>query len=623
MKKKQQQQINPFVIGQWVRGEKFFGREDLMAELLEGSRTAVWVAGLRRMGKTSLLREIERRVLQNARSPYLPVYWDMEGASDDATLRESLLAALDETSGRFAAETDWEKTNTSELLRKIQQAARLQQKTLLLLCDEVEALLAVAQDDPHVLSRLRRVMQGSADMRCLVTATRRLARLETLEATETSPFLHGFTPPLYLPPLRENECQALLRQGGFSEPLQAELYRLSGGHPFLIQVLAKRMLEFDDLEEAFSSVQHDDALLNFFRVDYQTLQPAEQVLLRRCAQGDLASSETTTNTVSRTALQTLRALGLLLEKNGSVHLRSPLLKTWLSVVAAEDGMNVIATPAPAWRALQRGDRIGAYEILHEIARGGMGVVYCGRDVHLQRLVALKLIHPEATREASQRARLLAEARALSQLNHPNIAVIYAVEFIGEAPCLCMEYLAGMRLDDWAHNPEKKFAEKLEVARQIASALAAAHRAGIIHRDLKPSNIIVNAQNHAKLLDFGIARKVDAAERLTQTGQTPGTPAYMSPEQISNLEVDERSDVFSLGVLFYELFTGQRPFSGDNFFALAYAIVNENPISIESWQINLPEDLVNLIKRSLQKLPQKRFADAQELLLALEQVSKKA
>ncbi|KAA0226691.1 serine/threonine protein kinase [candidate division KSB1 bacterium] len=621
MRKKQQQQINPFVIGQWVRGEKFFGREDLMAELLEGSRSAVWVAGLRRMGKTSLLREIERRVLQNAQSPYLPVYWDMEGASDDATLRESLLAALDETSGRFAAETDWEKTRTPELLRKIQQAARLQQKTLLLLCDEVEALLAVAQDDPHVLARLRRVMQGSERMRCLITATRRLTRLETLAATETSPFLHGFTPPLYLPPLRENECQALLRQGGFSEPLQAELYRRSGGHPFLIQVLAKRMLEFDDLEAAFSSMQHDDALLNFFRVDYQTLQPVEQALLRRCAQSDLASSETTTNTVSRTALQTLRALGLLLVQDGKPHLRSPLLKTWLSAVAADDATNVIT--APAWRALQRGDRIGAYEILHEIARGGMGVVYCGRDVHLQRLVALKLIHPEATREASQRARLLAEARALSQLNHPNIAVIYTVEFIGEAPCLCMEYLAGMRLDDWAHNPEKKFAEKLEVARQIASALAAAHRAGIIHRDLKPSNIIVNAQNHAKLLDFGIARKVDAAERLTQTGQMPGTPAYMSPEQISNLEVDERSDVFSLGVLFYELFTGQRPFSGDNFFALAYAIVNENPISIESWQINLPEDLVNLIKRSLQKLPQKRFADAQELLLALEQVSKKA
>lgn len=621
MRKKQQQQINPFVIGQWVRGEKFFGREDLMAELLGGSRSAVWVAGLRRMGKTSLLREIERRVLQNARSPYLPVYWDMEGASDDATLRESLLAALDETSGRFAAETDWEKTNTSELLRTIQQAARLQQKTLLLLCDEVEALLTVAQDDPHVLARLRRVMQGSADMRCIVTATRRLARLETLEATETSPFLHGFTPPLYLPPLQENECQALLRQGGFSEPLQAELYRLSGGHPFLIQVLAKRTLEFDDLEEAFSSMQHDDALLNFFRVDYQALQPVEQALLRRCAQSDLASSETTTNTVSRTALQTLRALGLLLEQDGKPHLRSPLLKTWLSAVAADDATNVIT--APAWRALQRGDRIGAYEILHEIARGGMGVVYCGRDVHLQRLVALKLIHPEATREASQRARLLAEARALSQLNHPNIAVIYAVEFIGEAPCLCMEYLEGMRLDDWAHNPEKNFAEKLKVARQIASALAAAHRAGIIHRDLKPSNIIVNAQNHAKLLDFGIARKVDAAERLTQTGQTPGTPAYMSPEQISDLDVDERSDVFSLGVLFYELFTGQRPFSGDNFFALAYAIVNENPISIESWQINLPEDLVSLIKRSLQKMPQKRFADAQELVLALEQVSKKA
>ena len=603
---------NPFVIGQWVRGEKFFGRDALITELLEGPRNAVWVAGLRRMGKTSLLREIERRATQGAATIYLPLYWDLEGAIDDATLRESLLAALDEIPGGLAVESAWEELSTPEVLRKIQKTARQQGKILLLLCDEVEALLAVAKDNPHLLARLRRVMQAGDNVRCILTATRRLARLETLDTTETSPFLHGFVPPLYLAPMNEAEIQPLLAKADFVPETQKTLYQLTGGHPFLLQVMAKRTLELGSVEPVFENMKHDETLQNFFIVDYNTLQAAEKSLLRRCAESKVPAL--ITGTTETMAKQTLLALGLLCEHEGILQPRSPLIKAWLEMMPDESAP-AVAAPASGFRQLRRGERIGSYEILHEIARGGMGVVYCGRDIHLQRLAAIKLLNPELVDDETHRARLLAEARALSQLQHPNVASIYAVEFLGDAPCLCMEYIDGQRLDDWALHPPKNMAQRLELSRQTASALAAAHGIGIVHRDLKPSNILVRRDDVCKLVDFGIARRLTSASRLTNTGQTPGTPAYMSPEQVSNLDVDARSDVFSFGVVLYELFTGTRPFLGDNVLALAYAIVNENPAP----QPALPKPLEALILRMLLKKPDARFVDGKEVLQELEKI----
>ncbi|MGH7601234.1 MAG: serine/threonine-protein kinase, partial [bacterium] len=498
----------------------------------------------------------------------------------------------------------------------IQKAARQQEKTLFLLCDEVEALLTVAKDNPHLLGRLRRVMQASDGVRCVLTATRRLARLETLDTTETSPFLHGFTPPLYLSPLSETEVQPLLQQAQFPDEHQKALYRLSGGHPFLLQVLAKRTLENGAIDPAFDSMQHDETLQNFFVVDYNTLQAEEKSLLRRCAENKVPASAASAD--ENMAKQTLLALGMLCERDGLLQLRSPLFETWLAAIRSEAAtLPVTPNRATDWRTLRRGERIGAYEILYEIARGGMGVVYCSRDIHLQRLAAIKLLNPELVQDEMPRARLLAEARAVSQLHHPNIAMIYAVEFLGDAPCLCMEYVDGQRLDEWAQN--KNLASRLEVARQIASALAAAHRIGIIHRDLKPSNILVRADGISKLLDFGIARQLNAAHRLTSTGQTPGTLAYMSPEQVSNRDTDARSDVFSFGVVLYEFFTGVRPFRGDYELALAYTIVNEKPTPPRELQPTLPKSLEELILRALQKNPTARLADGEEVLKELEKI----
>lgn len=603
---------NPFVVGQWVRGEKFFGREELIAELLSGPRQAVWVAALRRMGKTSLLREIERRVLHEAATPFLPLYWDCEGATDDATLRESLLAALDETASGLQAEASWENLSTPELLRKIQHAAKARAKILLLLCDEAEALLAVAQNDAHLLARLRRALQ-SDNVRCILTATRRLAKLETFDAAGTSPFLQGFVPPIYLAPLREEELQPLLAQAGFSREAQAELYERSGGHPFIVQLLAKRTLELGGIAPAYEHLQHEPTLHNFFAVDFNALTPSESLLLQQCAAHGGFDATTTNKTETRVAVQTLAALGLLLQKETRWRLRLPLFQDWLARAPQTEALpKTQALPAE----LRPGERVGPYEILREMSRGGMGVVYCARDVHLQRLAAIKVLHGHLLDDEQARARFLAEARTASLFHHPHVATIYAIEFKEERPCLCMEYIEGLRLDEWAKLPESTFAAKLEISKQIASALAAAHASQLIHRDLKPSNIMVRRDGVAKLLDFGIARRLAASTRLTHTGQMLGTLAYMSPEQASNLELDARSDVFSFGVVLYELFTGRPAFTGTNELALAYSIVNENPQPPE----NLNPALSELLTRMLAKIPAQRLANGQEVCNRLESLS---
>jgi predicted Ser/Thr protein kinase len=419
--------------------------------------------------------------------------------------------------------------------------------------------------------------------------------------------------------MSEAETQPLLEQAGFPSAVQKALYEATGGHPFLLQVMAKRALELGGVEAAFQNAKNDETLQNFFTVDYNLLQPVEQGLLRRCAAGKVQAALTGTD--ESMAKQTLVALGLISEHSGMLYPRSPLVNYWVSTLKSEATPALPTTGTTGFHALRRGERVGSYEILYEIARGGMGIVYCGRDVHLQRLAALKLLNPELVHDETHRARLLAEARAISQLHHPHIAIIYSVEFLGEVPCLCMEHVDGQRLDDWVQNPPKNLAQRLEASRQIASALAAAHGAGIIHRDLKPSNIIVRHDGISKLLDFGIARRLSAITRMTSTGQIPGTLAYMSPEQVKNLDVDARSDVFSFGVVLYELFTGTRPFLGDNELALAYAIANDDPIPPRDRQPALPEALETVIVRALDKAPENRFAAGQEMFEALERIEK--
>ena len=215
----------------------------------------------------------------------------------------------------------------------------------------------------------------------------------------------------------------------------------------------------------------------------------------------------------------------------------------------------------------KGETILHYRILEKIGEGGMGEVYLARDTKLDRNVALKFLPKEFTKNKDARDRFKREAKAAAALNHVNIVTIYEVNEYEDQTYIAMEHVDGRTLKDMISDPGSRRAVPLpidtvlNIATQIASGLAAAHEKGIVHRDIKPQNILVDKNNHVKILDFGLA-KLKGVSPLTRESSTLGTVNYMSPEQARGREVDQRSDIWSLGVVLYEMLTGELPFRGD-------------------------------------------------------------
>lgn len=255
--------------------------------------------------------------------------------------------------------------------------------------------------------------------------------------------------------------------------------------------------------------------------------------------------------------------------------------------------------------------VGHYQITDILGRGGMGVVYKARDTKLDRTVALKFLPSHLTLSNKDKQRFIREAKAAAALNHPNICTIHSVEEHEDQHFISMEYIDGQTLGETLDSGEITPEEALEVGIRIAGALAEAHEKGIVHRDIKPGNIMIDAKNRIKVTDFGLAKLVDS-KPITQTGTTLGTMAYMAPEQIQGRPVDHRADLFSFGVLLFEMLTGQRPFGGQHDAALSYAIVNEEPSLLSDLLPNAPQKLSGLMNRLLQKDPAKRYSTTEEL-----------
>ena len=266
-----------------------------------------------------------------------------------------------------------------------------------------------------------------------------------------------------------------------------------------------------------------------------------------------------------------------------------------------------------------GSKILHYRILSEIGAGGMGVVYLAEDEKLHRQVALKFVAKSIQTDRDARDRLIREARAASALNHPNIVSIHAIEETPEHIFIVMEYVQGDSVHTLVKRREMTWQRALELAPQILSALAAAHERGVVHRDIKSDNIILTSKGQAKVLDFGLARGRDAAAHVTRAGSSAGTPAYMSPEQIQGGDVDQRSDLFSFGVAFYEMLTGRLPFKGEHEAALTYSIVNETPTEIRAHNDAVPVALQNVVTKLLQKDLRDRYQSANEVLEDLHRV----
>ncbi|HEY5446729.1 MAG TPA: serine/threonine-protein kinase, partial [Pyrinomonadaceae bacterium] len=275
-----------------------------------------------------------------------------------------------------------------------------------------------------------------------------------------------------------------------------------------------------------------------------------------------------------------------------------------------------------------GTQLGRYEVRSLLGVGGMGEVYLAQDLQLRRLVALKLLPPQFTRDEERLRRFKQEAFAASSLNHPNIFTIFEIGQHGDTHFIATEYIDGQSLRQLTTQGPIQLERVLDWGTQIASALAAAHAAGIIHRDIKPDNIMVRRDGYVKVLDFGLAKLSEyknlasdpeaATLQVIQTdpGKVMGTASYMSPEQTRGLQLDERTDIWSLGVILYELIAGRPPFEGLSTSDVVASILRTDPVPLQRFSPDVPAELHRIVRKALHKDPDERYHLAKEMAIDL-------
>jgi serine/threonine protein kinase len=261
-----------------------------------------------------------------------------------------------------------------------------------------------------------------------------------------------------------------------------------------------------------------------------------------------------------------------------------------------------------------------YEILRELGRGGTAVVYLARHRSSGAEVAIKLVRAKYIEDDEALARFAREARFVAQLDHPNIVPMHEVLDLGSAGiALVMGHISGRTLKQVIQEDKPLPADRIErILRDIAGALGAAHAMGIVHRDVKPENIFVDETGRALLADFGVARSMTSDTQLTMTGVAIGTPAYMAPEQIDGVELDGRGDIYSLGLVAWQMFTGLRPWDGESLYAVLYHQKHEHLPDVREMRADVPDRIADVIAVAIEKDRDARFKDVHELIAALDQ-----
>ncbi|MEE9171022.1 MAG: serine/threonine-protein kinase, partial [bacterium] len=267
-----------------------------------------------------------------------------------------------------------------------------------------------------------------------------------------------------------------------------------------------------------------------------------------------------------------------------------------------------------------GKTISHYRISEQVGQGGMGEVYLAEDTKLDRKVALKFLPLFYSKDPEVNARFKREAKATAALNHPNIITIHEIgEFEGRA-YIAMEYVQGESLKDKIVKKGLTLAKIIEIALQICNGLNKAHEAGIVHRDIKPENILLDKDDSVKILDFGLAQK-RGATKLTKEATTLGTLYYMSPEQCQSSELDQRTDIWSLGIVLYEMITGKTPFQGEYETGIVYSIMNEEPEPLARYKTGVSDELQRIVDKTLRKDVDTRYQSVSDLLTDLKALQK--
>lgn len=308
------------------------------------------------------------------------------------------------------------------------------------------------------------------------------------------------------------------------------------------------------------------------------------------------------------------------EDHAKDFIESPALEVAAKLMAEEQKASVTV-----------GQEIGHYRIISPLGSGGMGEVYVAEDNNLRRRVALKFLPEHLTEDEGHLRRFEQEARAVAALSHPNVCMIHEVIKTAEGRhCIVMEYVEGVTLRERIREQQLKVDESIDVAIQVASALSAAHAAGIVHRDIKPENIVLRRDGYVKVLDFGLAKLTNLPEEVdaeaatkmivkTTPGMVIGTLAYMSPEQARGLVVDARTDIWSLGVVLYEMLANHRPFEGETPTDLLISIAGREPASLINFAPEVPNQLEGIVKKALTKDREKRYQTAEQMLAELKQL----
>lgn len=632
---------NPYVVGQWVRGERFYGRGALIEEALAGNRDCLWVCGTRRIGKTSLLKQLEWTAQRSPERGYVPIFWDLQGSADGEELwrsfEEAVLDAEELLGERGIRLEEVEADNLFDSISRLRRQVGTIGQKLLLLCDEVEELVALNRNDPALLRKLRRALQSKEDIRTVMASTIRLWALAD-SGGETSPFLHGFAPPTYIRRMGEEEARALLSQlqapdskrPSIDPDVVESIRRECDNHPYLMQLVAKRYLEQQDLPAAIESVATDEMVSYFFSVDYEMLSPGEKNVLCSIAADPAADIDEIARRMSieqseMTAhLQRLERLGYLkMSDRRCYEVPNCFFQRWLRELSSPRDAGATHLPTMAESPSLESDRFDTrYRLVAELGRGATGVVYRAIDEVVGGPIAIKIIKREYGGHPDALQRLRQEITLARDLGHPNILRIYHLGECQGLYYITMQLIEGGTLADLMdRSGPLPISSVVEIARKLASALEAAHSKRILHRDIKPQNILLGEPRQSGgvpepyLTDFGLARLVDSAG-LTESGVFVGTPAYASPEQADMRPLDERSDIYSLGTVLYHMAAGKNPFSADDARHALQLHRTKAPPAPRSIRPELPEALERIILRCLEKDPTRRFQTAGELRVAL-------
>ena len=637
----------PFVVGQWVRGERFYGRAAQLVEILDGPRNALWLLGTRRVGKTSLLKQLEHLTASSPERGFFPVFWDFQGSEDPQELHLDFADALLDAEERLQeigiALADVEADDLFVSLGRLRRRLRARQLRLLLLCDEVEELIGLNEQAPALLRKLRRAMQSREDIRSVLASSIRLWALAE-QRGDTSPFLHGFTPPLYIQTLSDDEAEALIRQTQLpadSRPsfAAAEIERIRrrcDNHPYLIQLVCKRSLELCDVEDACEEVASDRMVSYFFSVDFEMLTETERDVLRIIAAQTAATSQSIQEELPiepgslSGSLHRLEHLGFVRrDADRRFVLSNDFFRRWLTDLSQgpakrQGAPGLAALPAVAGRdhevTLTQDVQLGVlddrYELQQRIGVGATGVVFKAYDKLLGVRIAVKVLKGEFAMSEEALERFRQEIVLSRDIGHPNVLRVYHLGQSDGRSYLTMQLVEGPTLASLiaAEGPFEE-ARVRSLGVKLAEALAAAHARRVLHRDVKPQNILVGIGDAPFLTDFGLARVI-GQPGLTRGDLFLGTPYYTSPEQADLKPLDERSDVYALGLILFEAAVGRRPFEAEStaqVLAMHRAAESPRPDQLRP---ELTADLSATILRCLEKNPVDRFASAEALRRAL-------